>query len=562
VLSPERVLSRQTKDPRQGVTIFKDMYLKNIILSILLMFSAGMAILSFYSWNSAKASEEGMADLYQLSVLQVNPISDVYGMLLRSRLALAGGFIEKEGGQNDKAQISAQRGEMFLKEAVEKFNAFAEVGLKGDHKELVQDMQKVFSLYFAAIDKTAKELQTGTSESYVIANLEARDTNAKAQEMVAKFVEEASIKNSNFMKEASDRYTATAILCAIFLVIALAALVMSWYLIKKMLIQPLELAGEHFQRMAQGDLSSHIRVESKNEIGALFSGLQHLQQSQKDTISQINNTATQLASAAEELSIVTSQSTEGLDLQNAELQQAATAVNEMTVAVEDVAQNALSTSDASKESNELASRSLEEMRLTIAQTRKMAAEMKTSAELVQELATQANNIGQVLDVIRAVAEQTNLLALNAAIEAARAGDAGRGFAVVADEVRALAHRTQNSTKEIEQLITHIRQGTVKAVQSIEASTGLADNTVDMANKAGQAFEQICTSVSHINERNLLIATASEEQAHVARDVDRSLVAIKDLAVQTSAGANQTNAASQELAGMASRLMDMVKRFKV
>lgn len=538
------------------------MYLKNIILSILLMFSAGMAILSFYSWNSAKASEEGMADLYQLSVLQVNPISDVYGMLLRSRLALAGGFIEKEGGQNDKAQISAQRGEMFLKEAVEKFNAFAEVGLKGDHKELVQDMQKVFSLYFAAIDKTAKELQTGTSESYVIANLEARDTNAKAQEMVAKFVEEASIKNSNFMKEASDRYTATAILCAIFLVIALAALVMSWYLIKKMLIQPLELAGEHFQRMAQGDLSSHIRVESKNEIGALFSGLQHLQQSQKDTISQINNTATQLASAAEELSIVTSQSTEGLDLQNAELQQAATAVNEMTVAVEDVAQNALSTSDASKESNELASRSLEEMRLTIAQTRKMATEMKTSAELVQELATQANNIGQVLDVIRAVAEQTNLLALNAAIEAARAGDAGRGFAVVADEVRALAHRTQNSTKEIEQLITHIRQGTVKAVQSIEASTGLADNTVDMANKAGQAFEQICTSVSHINERNLLIATASEEQAHVARDVDRSLVAIKDLAVQTSAGANQTNAASQELAGMASRLMDMVKRFKV
>ncbi|GAA0658477.1 methyl-accepting chemotaxis protein [Rheinheimera tangshanensis] len=542
--------------------MFKDMYLKNIILSILLMFSAGMAILSFYSWNSAKASEEGMADLYQLSVLQVNPISDVYGMLLRSRLALAGGFIEKEGGQNDKAQISAQRGEMFLKEAVEKFNAFAEVGLKGDHKELVQDMQKVFSLYFAAIDKTAKELQTGTSESYVIANLEARDTNAKAQEMVAKFVEEASIKNSNFMKEASDRYTATAILCAIFLVIALAALVMSWYLIKKMLIQPLELAGEHFQRMAQGDLSSHIRVESKNEIGALFSGLQHLQQSQKDTISQINNTATQLASAAEELSIVTSQSTEGLDLQNAELQQAATAVNEMTVAVEDVAQNALSTSDASKESNELASRSLEEMRLTIAQTRKMATEMKTSAELVQELATQANNIGQVLDVIRAVAEQTNLLALNAAIEAARAGDAGRGFAVVADEVRALAHRTQNSTKEIEQLITHIRQGTVKAVQSIEASTGLADNTVDMANKAGQAFEQICTSVSHINERNLLIATASEEQAHVARDVDRSLVAIKDLAVQTSAGANQTNAASQELAGMASRLMDMVKRFKV
>ena len=542
--------------------MLKSMSLKSIILSLFLLFTAGLVVLSFYSWSSAKASEKAMVDLYQLSALQVNPISDVYGLLLRSRLALAGGFIEKEGGQNDKAQVSAQRAEKFLKEAVEKFYAFAALGLKGENKELVRQMQAIFTVYFAGVEQTAKELQTGTSESYVVANLAARDANAKAQELVAQFVEKANAVNNDLMHVASERYTATAVLCAVFLALTLAALVTSWYLVKTMLIKPLELAGEHFQQMAQGDLSCQIRVESRNEIGVLFAGLKHLQQSQKDTISQINSTATQLASAAEELSIVTSQSTEGLDLQSAELQQAATAVNEMTVAVEDVAHNALSTSDASKASNELASRSLDEMKLTIAQTRNMATEMKTSAELVQELAVQAGNIGTVLDVIRAVAEQTNLLALNAAIEAARAGDAGRGFAVVADEVRALAHRTQNSTQEIEQLISQIRQGTAKAVQSIESSTGLADNTVDMANKAGLAFEQICSSISHINERNMLIATASEEQAHVARDVDRSLVAIKDLAVQTSAGANQTNAASQELAGMASRLMDMVRRFKV
>jgi len=542
--------------------MLKNMSLKNMILSILLMFTAGLLILILYSWNSAKSSEKAMVDLYELSAMQVNPISDIYGLLLRSRLALAGGFIEKEGGQNDKAQVSAQRAEKFLKEAIEKFDAFAELGLKGENKELVKQMQAIFTVYFASVEKTAKELQTGTSESYVVANLEARDANAKAQELVAQFVEKANAVNNDLMHVASERYTATAVLCAVFLVLSLVALVMSWYLVKVMLIQPLDLAGTHFQRMAQGDLSSQIVVDSTNEIGALFSGLKHLQQSQKDTISQISSTATQLASAAEELSIVTSQSTEGLDLQNAELQQAATAVNEMTVAVEDVAQNALSTSDASKASNELASRSLEEIKQTIAQTRSMAAELQTSASLVQDLAVQAGNIGSVLDVIRAVAEQTNLLALNAAIEAARAGDAGRGFAVVADEVRALAHRTQNSTKEIEQLISQIRQGTAKAVQSIEASTGQADNTVEMANKAGLAFEQICNSISHINERNMLIATASEQQAHVSRDVDRSLVAIKDLAVQTSAGANQTNAASQELAGMASRLMDMVRRFRV
>lgn len=234
----------------------------------------------------------------------------------------------------------------------------------------------------------------------------------------------------------------------------------------------------------------------------------------------------------------------------------------MTAAVEEVANNALTTSEASKESNALASASFNEIKLTIKQTQAMAAEMAVSAQLIQDLSVQARNIGQVLDVIRALAEQTNLLALNAAIEAARAGDAGRGFAVVADEVRALAHRTQRSTSEIENLINTIQQGTNKAVQSMESSSGLADNTVKMSDKAGLAFQQICDSVSMINDRNLLIATASEEQAHVAREVDRNLVAIRDLSLQTASGATQTRAASRELTSMANNLMGMVKKFKL
>ncbi len=542
--------------------MFKNTSLKNIILAILLLFSAALVTLSLYSWNNARASEQGMTDLYQLSALQVNPITDIYGLTLRSRLALAGGFIELQDGQADKAQISAQRAEKLLKDAEAKFSTFIDIGLKTENKVLVQQLQQAFELYFAAVEKTAFELSNGTAQSYITANLAARDANSQVATLLQQFVEQANATNTEYMKTAASRYTGTTVISVVFMVLAVLALLLSWQIIKTMLIAPLQLAGSHFERMASGDLTGRIDNDSNNEIGVLFAGMQHLQQSQKDTISQIHSTATQLASAAEELSIVTSESSNGLDLQNAELQQAATAVTEMTVAVEDVAQNALSTSDASQQSNLLASRSLDEMKLTIAQTQKMATEMQTSAALVQELSVQANNIGQVLDVIRAVAEQTNLLALNAAIEAARAGEAGRGFAVVADEVRALAHRTQNSTREIEQLIQHIRQGTTQAVNSIEASTSLADNTVAMANKAGDAFEQICQSISHINERNLLIATASEQQAHVARDVDRSLVAIKDLAVQTSAGANQTNAASQELASMASHLMDMVKKFRL
>jgi methyl-accepting chemotaxis protein len=542
--------------------MFNNVSLKNTIFAILLGFSAALVTLSLYGWNNARSSEQGMRDLYQLSALQVNPLTDIYGLILRSRLALAGGFIELQDGQADKAQVSAERAQTFLKEAETKFSQFVVIGLKSDNKALVEQLQQVFKIYFAAVEKTALELRSGTAESYISANLAARDANVQAAALVQQFIEQADATNSQFMTTAAAGYQGATVISIVFMVLALFALVVSWQLMKRLLIAPLQLAGQHFQRMADGDLSGRIDVVHRNEIGVLFAGLQHLQRSQKETISQIHGTATQLASAAEELSVVTSKSSDGLDLQNAELQQAATAVNQMTVAVEGVAQNALSTSDASQQSNVLASRSLDEMKLTIAQTEKMATEMQTSAALVQELSVQASNIGQVLDVIRAVAEQTNLLALNAAIEAARAGDAGRGFAVVADEVRALAHRTQNSTREIEQLIQHIRQGTAQAVSSIEASTGLADHTVAMANKAGDAFEQICQSISHINERNLLIATASEQQAHVARDVDRSLVAIKDLAVQTTAGANQTNAASQELANMATHLMAMVKKFRL
>ncbi|NJI25245.1 methyl-accepting chemotaxis protein, partial [Aeromonas veronii] len=140
---------------------------------------------------------------------------------------------------------------------------------------------------------------------------------------------------------------------------------------------------------------------------------------------------------------------------------------------------------------------------------------------------------------RGIAEQTNLLALNAAIEAARAGEAGRGFAVVADEVRALAHRTAQSTQEIEKMVAGIQSGTGEAVQSMQQSNQRTQSTLEMARAAGVALEQITQSISLINERNLVIASASEEQAQVSREVDRNLVNIRDLATQSAAGANQT-----------------------
>ncbi len=542
--------------------MLKHISVKTGILLILAIFSVALSSLSLFSWSGARSSDQGMRDLYAMAVLQVNPLSDTYGMMMRSRIALAAGFVELQAGEKDKAEVSATRSKKFLSEAHPRFQQFVDAGTKGKQKEQVQKLQQLFIHYDAAVNESIQALADGSTEHYIAANLKARDANALFQEAIQTFMQGAEQANSSYMEMAGSRYLMASGLTVFFILLTLTLVAGGWWFMQKVLLQPLQLAGQHFEWMACGDLTRQIRVDNNNELGRLFAGLEHLQQSQKQTISQISGTAEQLASAAEELNVVTAQSSSGLAMQNAELQQAATAVNELTVAIEDVAQNAVSTSDASMASNKLALQSRTEMQRTIDETRLMAEEMQQSTQLVQQLSTQAKDIGQVLDVIRAVAEQTNLLALNAAIEAARAGDAGRGFAVVADEVRALAYRTQNSTREIEQMIMQIQQGTVQAVQAMHASSQRADVTLALSSKAGEALEQIVNSISHINDRNLLIATASEQQAHVAREVDRSLVTIRDLSLQTEEGAEQTTMASRDLSGMAAQLIQMVQKFKL
>ncbi|WP_420825135.1 methyl-accepting chemotaxis protein [Pseudomonas laurylsulfativorans] len=287
-----------------------------------------------------------------------------------------------------------------------------------------------------------------------------------------------------------------------------------------------------------------------------------MQQNLRETIRRISDSSSQLASASEELGCVTEDATRGLHQQSLEIEQAATAVNQMTAAVEEVASNAAATSQASRESDRIARHGREQVHQTVLSIESLAADVTTNVTQVEDLAQKVYGITTVLDVIRAIAEQTNLLALNAAIEAARAGEAGRGFAVVADEVRALAHRTQQSTREIEQMITGIQQGTDLAVSSMQQSNTRARSTLEAAKAAGAALEDIASAFTVINERNIVIASASEEQAAVAREVDRNLMNIRDLAQQSSAGANQTSAASQELSRLAVDLNTLVARFSV
>jgi methyl-accepting chemotaxis protein len=293
-----------------------------------------------------------------------------------------------------------------------------------------------------------------------------------------------------------------------------------------------------------------------------MNALSRMQASLRQTIEQISSSATRLAAAAGQLSVATADANLGLGRQHDEIEQAATAVNQMSTAIEQVARNATSTSEASEDSSRIAGQGQNRVNETVEAIQAMSGDVEASARLVQGLAAQGRDIGQVLDVIRAIAEQTNLLALNAAIEAARAGEAGRGFAVVADEVRALAHRTQQSTREIEQMVAGIQTGTGDAVQSMQSSTQRSQHTLEKAREAGAALVQITAAIAQINERNLVIAKASAEQAQVAREVDRNLVNIRDLAGTTANGARQTSLASEDLSRLAEALNTMVARFRV
>ncbi len=363
-------------------------------------------------------------------------------------------------------------------------------------------------------------------------------------------------------QEAEDQYNLAFNLVVGLLVIATALTMLFAWLLTRSITLPISQALEAAEEVAEGNLTRPIKVDGNDEAGRLLAAMAKMQDKLRDTLQRIAGSATQLASAAEELNAVTDESARGLTQQNNEIEQAATAVNEMTSAVEEVARNAVSTSEASRNATTSAGDGRDLVQETVSAIERMSGDVQATATLIGDLANESRDIGKVLDVIRGLADQTNLLALNAAIEAARAGEAGRGFAVVADEVRALAHRTQQSTSEIERMIGSIQAGTEHAVDSMRNSTERAESTLNIAKGAGMSLDTINTAIVEINERNLVIASAAEEQAQVAREVDRNLVNIRDLSVQSATGASQTSAASSELSRLAVDLNGMVGRFRL
>jgi len=345
-------------------------------------------------------------------------------------------------------------------------------------------------------------------------------------------------------------------------ILALFVGLIASFVITRIIVAPLRSVIAIAQRIAAGDLSGNVQVTRKDEIGQLMQAMQQMGAGLSGIVSGLQAGIEQLATSAHSLSAVTEQTNLEVSTQKEETEQVATAMNQMTATVHDVARNAEEAALAAQTADTKVDSGQAVVRQSMQRIEQLATSANSASDSIESLSAEIHNIGKVLGVIKSVAEQTNLLALNAAIEAARAGEQGRGFAVVADEVRALAKRTQQSTEEIERLVTSLQSGAQASVAQIQSSGELVKLAVADALQTESALGSIAAAVSLIQQMNQQIAAAAEEQSSVAEEINRSVTSIRASADQ-SALAMQGNAASSiELASLGMELKGMVGHFRL
>jgi methyl-accepting chemotaxis protein len=528
----------------------------SFIIGALLTLAVGM----FGLHNLTRANQRA-DDVYRNNLIAIQYLADVQKNLLLQSRTLVRALAQADSPQEQADTLQRSAGYWQEQKAIwERYmQTSAGVDEQAVRARWLAEVPKYEQLTAVAVMKLHDGKPT---EAAALINGDVRATSKKLEGALADLIASNADEAAVAVHEGDATEVTVLRLTAAAIVAAMTFALLGGWLLTRSMTRAIYRTIDAAQRIAANDLSQTVVVDGSDEVAQLSSSLRDMQQGLRQTLQTILGSSSQLAAASEQLHAVTEDMSRSLNVQNDQLQMAATAVTEMSVAVDEVARSANATSESSGAAE-----------TTVQRGRKQVGETKTAIDdlshivgntsgSMRELAVQVGEISSVLDVIGSIAEQTNLLALNAAIEAARAGEQGRGFSVVADEVRALAARTQASTREIALIIDKVKAASHVAAESMELSNEKTQLTLTLADGADNALEQIATAISHINEMNLTIASASEQQTLTAREVDRNLVAIRDVAAQNAAGAAQTNASSNELARIATDLNAMVRQFRL
>ncbi|MGH8360222.1 MAG: methyl-accepting chemotaxis protein, partial [Pseudomonas sp.] len=437
-----------------------------------------VALLGFFALSNMASIRESAVQVESGLVPKMRLVSDIREIMLRIRTISLRMALDP-----NPASLSQYRSQMDTRSQ--------DLTKKLADLNAVIDTPEVRNLY-DQFQVSLRQYQQGLTQSFILAD---KQQTAELNKLLLVDMKTVVDGSGNQLNALADYYNAQinlqgqtaelqysrsrTMVFGFVLLAALSTVALAW-LLTRSIVGPLSHAVRAAENVAQGDLTQTVDVTGDDEVTRLLVALQSMQGSLRSTLQLIRQSAGQMAASATDLNGITDQSRRSLQKQTAEIEQAATAVNEMTSAADEVARNAVSTSESTRLSNETARDGQQRVGETVSAIQALSTNIGETSSLVQNLADQSRDIGKVLDVIRSIAEQTNLLALNAAIEAARAGESGRGFAVVADEVRALAHRTQQSTLEIDQMVTAMRSGSSEALTSMQSSTQRASETLILA----------------------------------------------------------------------------------
>ena len=381
---------------------------------------------------------------------------------------------------------------------------------------------------------------------------------------INKLVETQTSRTEAISNELVESIGATQSSVSVIVLLSILIGVAGSWLLVVMITKPLNYVVSAMNDIAngEGDLTQRLAVKGKDEIAQLSAGFNQFIEKVQGIVTQVAGSTSQLAAAAEEMSLVVDSTKNGIQRQRTETELVATAMNEMVATVQEVANNAANASSMANNADNQAHSGKEIVNRTVTSIEALANEVERASVAINGLEKDSEQIGTVLDVIQGIAEQTNLLALNAAIEAARAGEQGRGFAVVADEVRNLASRTQSSTQEIQGMIERLQEGARGAVKVMSGGTQQAEQSVKQAAEAGKALEEITSAVSEISTMNSQIAEVAKQQGEVAEEINQNISNISQVADETTQGTQDLAHSSVALAELAAELQSMVAQFKV